>query len=288
VVVDAAGAVRRAEWARAGGSRFTARTVQKCTSRQPAVVRAGVTPPLRALQITMVSREAFAALSTILVVEDEESVRELVRMYLENEGFRVETASDGEEALNKVKANTPDLIVLDVMLPKFDGWTVCKEVKKTSSVPIIMLSARAEEFDRVLGLELGADDYIPKPFSPREMVARVRAVLRRAGSNPEAGGRVITYLDLTIDHDASRVVIRDKEVAMTPKEFELLWFLACHPGRVYSREQLLEEVWGYEYLGDARTVDTHIKRLREKLHANDEALYIKTVWGRGYKFEATG
>ncbi|MEW5866421.1 MAG: response regulator transcription factor [Bacillota bacterium] len=236
----------------------------------------------------MVSREAFAALSTILVVEDEESVRELVRMYLENEGFRVETASDGEEALNKVKANTPDLIVLDVMLPKFDGWTVCKEVKKTSSVPIIMLSARAEEFDRVLGLELGADDYIPKPFSPREMVARVRAVLRRTGSNPEAGGRVITYLDLTIDHDASRVVIRDKEVAMTPKEFELLWFLACHPGRVYSREQLLEEVWGYEYLGDARTVDTHIKRLREKLHANDEATYIKTVWGRGYKFEATG
>ncbi|MEW6228371.1 MAG: response regulator transcription factor [Bacillota bacterium] len=236
----------------------------------------------------MVSREAFAALSTILVVEDEESVRELVRMYLENEGFRVETASDGEEALNKVKAKTPDLIVLDIMLPKFDGWTVCKEVKKISSVPIIMLSARAEEFDRVLGLELGADDYIPKPFSPREMVARVRAVLRRTGSNPEAGGRVITYLDLTIDHDASRVVIGDKEVAMTPKEFELLWFLACHPGRVYSREQLLEEVWGYEYLGDARTVDTHIKRLREKLHANDEATYIKTVWGRGYKFEATG
>lgn len=227
-------------------------------------------------------------MSTILVVEDEESVRELVRMYLENEGFRVETASDGEEALNKVKANTPDLIVLDVMLPKFDGWTVCREVKKTSSVPIIMLSARTEEFDRVLGLELGADDYIPKPFSPREMVARVRAVLRRAGPNPEAGGRVITYLDLTIDHDASRVVIRDKEVAMTPKELELLWFLACHPGRVYTREQLLEEVWGYEYLGDARTVDTHIKRLREKLHANDEATYIKTVWGRGYKFEATG
>lgn len=227
-------------------------------------------------------------MSTILVVEDEESVRELVRMYLENEGFRVETASDGEEALNKVKAKTPDLIVLDIMLPKFDGWTVCKEVKKISSVPIIMLSARAEEFDRVLGLELGADDYIPKPFSPREMVARVRAVLRRTGSNPEAGGRVITYLDLTIDHDASRVVIGDKEVAMTPKEFELLWFLACHPGRVYSREQLLEEVWGYEYLGDARTVDTHIKRLREKLHANDEATYIKTVWGRGYKFEATG
>ncbi|MBC7082917.1 MAG: response regulator transcription factor [Firmicutes bacterium] len=226
-------------------------------------------------------------MSTILVVEDEESVRELVRMYLENEGFRVETASDGEEALNKVKANTPDLIILDIMLPKFDGWTVCREVKKTSNVPIIMLSARTEEFDRVLGLELGADDYIPKPFSPREMVARVRAVLRRTSASPEATGRVITYRDLTIDRDANRVVIRDKEVAMTPREFELLWFLACHPGRVYSREQLLEEVWGYEYLGDGRTVDTHIKRLREKLHADGETTYIKTVWGRGYKFEAS-
>lgn len=228
-----------------------------------------------------------STMSTILVVEDEESVRELVRMYLENEGFRVETASDGEEALNKVKANTPDLIILDIMLPKFDGWTVCREVKKTSNVPIIMLSARTEEFDRVLGLELGADDYIPKPFSPREMVARVRAVLRRTSASPEATGRIITYRDLTIDRDANRVVIRDKEVAMTPREFELLWFLACHPGRVYSREQLLEEVWGYEYLGDGRTVDTHIKRLREKLHADGEVTYIKTVWGRGYKFEAS-
>lgn len=228
-----------------------------------------------------------STMSTILVVEDEESVRELVRMYLENEGFRVETASDGEEALNKVKANTPDLIILDIMLPKFDGWTVCREVKKTSNVPIIMLSARTEEFDRVLGLELGADDYIPKPFSPREMVARVRAVLRRASASPGAGGRVITCRDLTIDRDANRVTVKDKEVAMTPREFELLWFLACHPGRVFSREQLLEEVWGYDYLGDARTVDTHIKRLREKLHANGEVTYIKTVWGRGYKFEAT-
>lgn len=228
-----------------------------------------------------------STMSTILVVEDEESVRELVRMYLENEGFRVETASDGEEALNKVKASTPDLIILDIMLPKFDGWTVCREVKKTSNVPIIMLSARTEEFDRVLGLELGADDYIPKPFSPREMVARVRAVLRRTSASPEATGRVITYRDLTIDRDANRVVVRDKEVAMTPREFDLLWFLACHPGRVYSREQLLEEVWGYEYLGDGRTVDTHIKRLREKLHADGEVTYIKTVWGRGYKFEAS-
>ena len=229
-----------------------------------------------------------STMSTILVVEDEESVRELVRMYLENEGFRVETASDGEEALNKVKANTPDLIILDIMLPKFDGWTVCREVKKTSNVPIIMLSARTEEFDRVLGLELGADDYIPKPFSPREMVARVRAVLRRTSASPEAAGRVITYRDLTIDREANRVTVKDKEVAMTPREFELLWFLACHPGRVFSREQLLEEVWGYEYLGDGRTVDTHIKRLREKLHADGEVTYIKTVWGRGYKFEATG
>ncbi|MGE5588428.1 MAG: response regulator transcription factor, partial [Clostridia bacterium] len=225
--------------------------------------------------------------STILVVEDEESVRELVRMYLENEGFRVETASDGEEALDKVRAGTPNLIILDIMLPKFDGWTVCREVKKTSNVPIIMLSARTDEFDRVLGLELGADDYIPKPFSPREMVARVKAVLRRAAGNPGAGERVVSYRDLTVNRDANRVTLKDKEIAVTPREFELLWFLVCHPGRVYSREQLLEEVWGYEYLGDARTVDTHIKRLREKLHANGGATYIKTVWGRGYKFEAS-
>lgn len=225
-------------------------------------------------------------MSTILVVEDEESVRELVRMYLENEGFRVETASDGEEALNKARIDPPDLIILDIMLPKFDGWTVCKEVKKTSNVPIIMLSARTEEFDRVLGLELGADDYIPKPFSPREMVARVRAVLRRAGASPGASGRVLTYRNLTIDRDANRVTIKDKEIPVTPKEFDLLWFLACHPGRVYSREQLIAEVWGYDYMGDARTVDTHVKRLREKLHADGDVTYIKTVWGRGYKFEA--
>jgi two-component system response regulator ResD len=224
---------------------------------------------------------------TILVVEDEESVRELVRMYLENEGFRVEMASNGEEALDKVKATSPDLIILDIMLPKVDGWTVCREVKKASNVPIIMLSARTDEFDRVLGLELGADDYVPKPFSPREMVARVKAVLRRAAGSPGNGGRVASYRDLTVDRDANRVTLRDKEIAVTPKEFELLWFLVCHPGRVYSREQLLEEVWGYDYLGDPRTVDTHIKRLREKLNTNGAVSYIKTVWGRGYKLEAS-
>ena len=223
-------------------------------------------------------------METILVVEDEEPVRELVRMYLKKEGFRVETAEDGEKALAMARSFAPDLILLDLMLPGLDGLTVCKEIRKTMSVPIIMLTARGEEFDRVLGLEMGADDYITKPFSPREMLARVKAVLRRVKQAGEQN-TVLIYPGLLIDHSASRVEVGGQEIQFTPKEFELLWFLASHPRRVYSREQLLENVWGYAYLGDSRTVDTHIKRLREKLKNPSAKNYIVTAWGKGYRFE---
>ncbi|MDI3543615.1 MAG: two-component system, OmpR family, response regulator ResD [Candidatus Atribacteria bacterium] len=223
-------------------------------------------------------------MASILVVEDEESVRELLRLYLEKEGFKVELAADGEEALDKMSRASPDLILLDLMLPKKDGWEVCREIRKTSYVPIIMLTARGEEFDKVLGLELGADDYIAKPFSPREVVARIKAVLRRANASL-GGGRMWETLGLRIDYEAKKVEIKEKEINLTPKEFELLWFLVNHPQRVYTREQLLEYVWGYDFLGDARTVDTHIKRLREKLSEGGISSSIKTVWGYGYKFE---
>jgi two-component system response regulator ResD len=205
-------------------------------------------------------------------------------MYLKKEGFRVETAEDGEKALAMARSFAPDLILLDLMLPGLDGLTVCKEIRKTMSVPIIMLTARGEEFDRVLGLEMGADDYITKPFSPREMLARVKAVLRRVKQASEQN-TVLIYPGLLIDHSASRVEVGGQEIQFTPKEFELLWFLASHPRRVYSREQLLENVWGYAYLGDSRTVDTHIKRLREKLKNPSAKNYIVTAWGKGYRFE---
>ncbi|MBF7082910.1 response regulator transcription factor [Desulfallas sp. Bu1-1] len=222
----------------------------------------------------------------MLVVEDEEPVRELLRLYLEKEGFQVEIAVDGEEAMLKFSGSRPDLILLDIMLPKVDGWAVCREIRKQSSTPIIMLTARGEELDRVLGLEMGADDYITKPFSPREMVARVKAVLRRV---QQAGARknaeVITLPGLVIDNSAKQVEMNGKVVPTPPKEFDLLWFFACNPGQVFTREQLLQQIWEYDYMGDPRTVDTHIKRLREKLSANTGRRYIKTVWGRGYKFE---
>ncbi|HPZ81258.1 MAG TPA: response regulator transcription factor [Candidatus Atribacteria bacterium] len=224
-------------------------------------------------------------MANILVVEDEESVRELLRLYLEKEGFKVELASDGEEALDKMSRTSPDLVLLDLMLPKKDGWEVCREIRKTSYVPIIMLTARGEEFDKVLGLELGADDYIAKPFSPREVVARIKAVLRRANSTSLSRGRIWETLGLKIDYEAKKVEAKGREINLTPKEFELLWFLVNHPRRVYTREQLLEYVWGYDFAGDTRTVDTHIKRLREKLTEGGIASSIKTVWGYGYKFE---
>ncbi|MCL6448452.1 MAG: response regulator transcription factor [Armatimonadetes bacterium] len=225
-------------------------------------------------------------METILVVEDEEPVRELVSVYLRREGFRVETAEDGEKALAMVRSFVPDLILLDLMLPRLDGWTVCREIRKTLTVPIIMLTAKGEESDRILGLELGADDYITKPFSPREMVARVKAVLRRL---KYAGGPndVLHFPGLSIDRNACRVEAGGKEIQLTPKEFDLLWFLASHPQRVYSREQILEQVWGYECPVDSRTVDAHIKKLREKLKSPGSKNCIVTVWGKGYRFEVT-
>lgn len=224
-------------------------------------------------------------MSSILVVDDEKAVCDLLKMYLEKEGFEVMVAHDGEEALKKVEHNHPSLILLDLMLPKKDGWTVCREIRKISDVPIIMLTARGEEFDRILGLELGADDYIAKPFSPREVVARVKAVLRRAQMQ---GGEKTKHLDygcLFIDYEARMVKVNGKEVTLTPKEFELLWFLARNPSRAYTREKLLELIWDYDFAGDSRTVDTHIKRLREKLEEAGAPPCIKTVWGYGYKFE---
>lgn len=221
----------------------------------------------------------------ILMVEDEATVQDVARLYLEKEGFRVVSAFDGEEALEQVRAVNPDLVILDIMLPRKDGWSVCREIRRQTAVPIIMLSAKGEEYDRVLGLELGADDYVTKPFSPRELVARVKAVLRRSNAPAGAGAEpALRFPGLTIDTVAHQVEVEGQPVALTPKEFELLAFLAARPRRVFSREQLLAGVWDYEYPGDTRTVDTHIKRLREKLRGTGRN-YLKTVWGLGYKFE---
>lgn len=226
----------------------------------------------------------------ILIVDDEERIQELVSLYLTKEGFTVAQAMDGEDAIEKARNLSPKLVILDIMLPKKDGWEVCREIRKTSSVPIIMLTAKGEEFDRVLGLELGADDYISKPFSPRELVARVRAMLRRLSieesNKPENTGDTINYPSLFIDRSTREVKHNDKLITLTPKEFDLLWHLALNPGKVFTREQLLSSVWDYDYFGDLRTVDTHVKRLREKLDSeNTTKFQVKTVWGVGYKFE---
>lgn len=224
-------------------------------------------------------------MSRILIVDDEQAVGEILRLYLEREGFEVTVVYDGETALEMVRRHPFDLILLDLMLPKKDGWTVCREIRSFSSVPIIMLTARGEEVDRVLGLELGADDYVPKPFSPREVVARVKAVLRRSKAQSAEKHRVIDIGPLHIDYEARKVLVRGNPVNLTPKEFELLYFLALHPERVFTREKLLEEIWGYDFPGDTRTVDTHVKRIREKLEEAGAPPLIKTVWGFGYKLD---
>ncbi|MCF8012063.1 MAG: response regulator transcription factor [Clostridiales bacterium] len=223
--------------------------------------------------------------SCILVIEDEESVQQLVKLYLEKEGFAVISAFDGEEGMEKAQKDTPDLILLDIMLPGMDGRDVCREIRKNMDVSIIMLTAKGDEYDRVLGLEIGADDYISKPFSPREMVARVKAVLRRVVKKDNS--RLLEYGNLQINSWSRQVFINNEPAEMPPKEFDLLWFLASNPERAYSREQLLFNIWGYTYLGDPRTVDTHIKRLREKLSQVQCSCHIKTVWGYGYKFEVS-
>jgi len=219
----------------------------------------------------------------ILVADDDENIVELISLYLRKEGFAVIAARDGGEALQKIAQQDPDLVLLDIMMPVKDGWEVCREVRQRYRVPVIMLTARGEAYDKILGLELGADDYITKPFNPRELVARVKAVLRRSRRAGE-GGRRLRYRDLVIDLDEFAVFREGRPLSLTRKELELLWLLASEPNRVFSREQLLSQIWGYDYTGDTRTVDTHIKRLRRKLSAG-ENWRIGTVWGVGYKFE---
>lgn len=221
----------------------------------------------------------------VLVVDDEDKIRQVIGIYLTNEGYQVGEAVDGEEAMEKFRSEAWDFIVLDVMMPKLDGITVCREIRKVSKVPIIMLTAKNDEVDRILGLEFGADDYMGKPFSPRELVARIKAVMRRVGTRQVKEGHLLAFPGLSIDLISREVFIKEKPITLTPKEFDLLALLARSVGRSYSREQLLEEVWGFDYYGDARTVDTHINRLRDKLRVDDVPSYIKTVWGVGYKFE---
>ncbi len=221
----------------------------------------------------------------VLVVDDDVNIFELVRLYLEKEGYTVQGAHDGESALSLFKTNRPDLVVLDLMLPNIDGMDVCREIRKTSSVPIIMLTAKGETLDKILGLEMGADDYLVKPFEPKELVARVKAVLRRTQAAPEAEEQVVSYPGLRISLVNYELTVGDQTIPVPPKELELLHHLASHPNRVYTREQLLEEVWGFDYFGDSRTVDVHVKRLREKLEGAEDGWQLKTVWGVGYKFE---
>lgn len=222
----------------------------------------------------------------ILVVDDDRNIVELIRLYLEKEMFYVRESYQGEEALELFYSWTPDLVILDIMMPKLDGWEVCKQIRKVSSIPVIMLSARGETFDKVLGLELGADDYIVKPFDPKEMVARVKAVLRRTG-NSITQKEEIVFSNLVINKSEYSITYQGEKIQIPPKELELLYFLALHSNQVFTREQLLEKVWGYEFCGDSRTVDVHIKRLREKFDDEGGRWEIKTVWGVGYKFEVS-
>lgn len=222
----------------------------------------------------------------ILLVEDEKTLAKALRFTLEKEGFAVAVAYDGEEATQALAADPPDLVILDLMLPKLDGFEVCRRLRRTSDVPIIMLTARNEDIDKILGLELGADDYMTKPFNTRELLARIKAILRRTGQTDAGGRKMIRMGSLQMDLIRHRVTVEDREVPLTAREYALLSFLASNPGRVYSREQLLEQVWGYGFCGDARTVDVHIRHLREKLEENPaEPRYLLTVWGSGYKFK---
>ncbi|MBR2319695.1 MAG: response regulator transcription factor [Clostridia bacterium] len=220
-----------------------------------------------------------------MVVDDDSNICELLRLYLEKEGCDTVVVSDGMAALEAFDAVKPDLILLDVMMPRLDGWQVCREIRKKSQCPIIMLTAKGELFDRVLGLELGADDYVVKPFETKEVMARIKAVLRRSGINAEKKARIVEYDNLYINMENYELRVAGKTIDTPPKEMELIYHLASNPNRVYTRDQLLDEVWGFEYYGDSRTVDVHIKRLREKLEGVSDQWTLKTVWGVGYKFE---
>jgi DNA-binding response OmpR family regulator len=224
----------------------------------------------------------------ILAVDDEQGIRDIIKEYITSEEYEVIEAADGVEALNLMKQVTVAMVILDVMLPKMDGWTVCREIRKTSDIPIIMLSARGEEYDKLFGFELGVDDYLVKPFSPRELLARIKAIFARSDMKkeliPEANR--IQIEALTIDFDSRNVYLRDQQISLTPKEYDLLSFLIKNQNKVFSRAQLLDLVWGYDFYGDDRTVDTHIKTLRERL--KEYRHWIVTVWGIGYKFETGG
>ncbi|MEE1245242.1 MAG: response regulator transcription factor [Acutalibacteraceae bacterium] len=221
----------------------------------------------------------------ILVVDDDTNICELLRLYLEKEGFETVVANDGEQAVEYANKYTPDLILLDIMLPKLDGWQVCRQIRKTLETPIIMLTAKGETFDKILGLELGADDYITKPFDTKEVIARVKAVLRRTYDSEKNNIQEVKYDKLRINLTNYELVVDGKSIDTPPKELELIYHLASNPNRVYTRDQLLDEVWGFDYYGDSRTVDVHVKRLREKLENISPEWSLKTVWGVGYKFE---
>lgn len=222
---------------------------------------------------------------TIMVVDDDPNIAQLVKLYLEKEGFDVSVETRGDDAIADFQKNPPSLMLLDVMLPGLDGWQVCRSIRQMSNIPIIMLTAKDETFDKVLGLELGADDYVTKPFEGKELVARVKAVLRRAAPG-ESEKNTLSFPGLTISLEKYEVHFQGKLIEMPPKELEVLYFLASHQNRVFTREQLLEQVWGFDFFGDSRTVDVHIKRLREKLQGSESMGWqIRTVWGVGYKFE---
>jgi len=223
---------------------------------------------------------------SVLVVEDEPNIRELLQMYLEKDGYAVTVAADGGQGMEKFHSIKPDLVLLDVVMPVMDGWAVCKAIRAEGTTPVIMLTAKGETDDKVMGLKAGADDYVTKPFEMKELLARIEAVLRRTDRNcEEPKTRRLTFDKLTVDMDSFELTVDGKKVDTPPKEMELLFYLASSPNRVYTRNQLLDEVWGFDYFGDSRTVDVHVKRLREKLEGVSDKWSLKTVWGVGYKFE---
>ena len=225
------------------------------------------------------------ATNKVLIADDDSNISELIKVYFEKDGFNTVVARNGKEAVELFKSEAPSIVILDVMMPEMDGWQVCREIRRVSNIPIIMLTAKGETFDKVLGLELGADDYIVKPFDPKELIARVKAVLRRSDTKEVSAEKELVFPNLTINLTNYELKINGEITEVPPKELELLYFLASNPNRVFTREQLLEQVWGFDYFGDSRTVDVHIKRLREKLEGAEANWQLKTVWGVGYKFE---
>ena len=229
---------------------------------------------------------SYSMATKLLIVDDDRNICEILRLYFENEGYEVKTAQDGAEGVNLFKVFEPDLVLLDIMMPKKDGWQVCREIREMSGKPVIMITAKGDVFDKVLGLELGADDFMVKPFDMKELSARVKAVLRRYDAhNRTSDDEQVRYDNIEISLQRYELKIKGKSVDVPPKELELLYFLASNCNRVFTRDQLLDKVWGFDYLGDSRTVDVHVKRLREKLEGVSDKWVLKTVWGVGYKFE---